>query len=262
MSLATVTSLLFVPGHRPDRFAKAADAGAGTIILDLEDAVAPQDKDTAREHVAAWLANGGGGIVRINAPGTPWYADDLRAVAGHPVMLPKTETPEQVAALGADAGVIPLIETAAGILNAARILNAPGVVRAAFGSIDLSAGLGVHPDDTTALLFSRAQLVLASAAAGVGGPVDGVTTDVTDEERLAADARHGAALGFTGKMCIHPRQLAVVHDVFRPSDDELAWARRVVAAFSGAGAGTLDGKMIDKPVVDRARAMLARVGEA
>jgi citrate lyase subunit beta/citryl-CoA lyase len=266
MSLATVTSLLFVPGHRPDRFAKAADAGAGAIILDLEDAVAPEDKDTAREHVAAWLATGGGGVVRINAPGTPWYADDLEAVAGHPVMLPKTETPEQVAevaaALGADPAVIPLIETAAGILNAARILTAPGVVRAAFGSIDLSAGLGVHPDDTTALLFARSQLVLASAAAGVGGPVDGVTTDVTDEERLAADARHGAALGFTGKMCIHPRQLAVVHEVFRPTDAELTWARRVVEAFSGAGAGTLDGKMIDKPVVDRARRLLARVGEA
>jgi citrate lyase subunit beta/citryl-CoA lyase len=263
MSLATVTSLLFVPGHRPDRFAKAADAGAGAIILDLEDAVAPADKDTAREHVAAWLADGGGGIVRINAPGTPWYADDLKAVAGHPVMLPKAEAPEQVAEVAGTAnGVLPLIETAAGILNAAQILATVGVVRAAFGSIDLSAGLGVHPDDTTALLFARAQMVLASAAAGVAGPVDGVTTDVTDEERLVADARHGAALGFTGKMCIHPRQLAAVHDVFRPSDEELAWARRVVEAFSGAGAGTLDGKMIDKPVVDRARRLLARAAEA
>jgi len=266
VDLATVTSLLFVPGHRPDRFAKAADAGAGAIILDLEDAVAPQDKDTAREHVVAWLAGGGRGIVRINAPGTPWYAEDLKAVAGHPVMLPKAETADQVAevaaALGTNPAVLPLIETAAGILAAAQILTAPGVVRAAFGSIDLSAGLGVHPDDTTALLFSRSQLVLASAAAGVAGPVDGVTTDVKDSRRLADDAAHSAALGFTGKMCIHPNQLATVHQIYRPTDDELAWARRVVQAFSGAGAGTLDGKMIDKPVVDRARRILARVGEA
>jgi citrate lyase subunit beta/citryl-CoA lyase len=263
--LATITSLLFVPGDRPDRFAKAADAGAGAIILDLEDAVAPPDKDTAREHVAAWLAAGGSAVVRINAPGTPWYADDLKVVAGHPVMLPKAETAAQVAevaaALGEHPAVLPLIETAAGILAAAQILAAPGVVRAAFGSIDMSAGLGVHPDDTTALLFSRAQLVLASAAAGVAPPVDGVTTDVTDDERLVSDARHGAALGFTGKMCIHPRQLAVVHEVFRPTDEELAKARRVVEAFSGAGVSTLDGKMIDKPVVDRARRLLARVGE-
>lgn len=263
--LATATSLLFVPGHRPDRFAKAAAAGAGAIILDLEDAVAPEDKDAAREHVAAWLADDGRGIVRINAPGTAWYAEDLKAVAGHPVMLPKAETADQVAAvaaaLGRDPAVLPLIETAAGILAAAQILAATGVVRAAFGSIDLSVGLGVDPQDRTALLFARSQLVLASAAAGVAGPVDGVTTDVTDDTRLADDARHGAALGFTGKLCIHPRQLAVVHEAFRPSDDELCWARRVVEAFSNAGVSTLDGKMIDKPVVDRARRMLARVGE-
>jgi citrate lyase subunit beta / citryl-CoA lyase len=258
--LASVTSLLFVPGHRPDRFAKAAAAGAGAIVLDLEDAVAPADKDSARAHVTAWLADGGAGIVRINPPGTPWYAADLKAVAGHPVMLPKAETAEQVAGLGS-AAVLPLIESAAGMLAAAQILAAPGVVRAAFGSIDLSVGLGVDPDDPTALLFARSQLVLASAAAGVAGPVDGVTTDVTDDERLAADARRAAALGFTGKLCIHPRQLAAVHAAFRPSDDELGWARRVVEAFADAGVATLDGKMIDKPVVDRARRMLARVGE-
>jgi citrate lyase subunit beta/citryl-CoA lyase len=261
MSLATVTSLLFVPGHRPDRFAKAADAGAGAIILDLEDAVAPQDKDTAREHVVAWLAAGGGGVVRINAPGTPWYTEDLKAVTGHPVMLPKAETAAQVAEVAAAAaGVLPLIETAAGILNATQILAAPHVIRAAFGSIDLSAGLGVHPEDPMALMFARAQLVLASAAAGVAGPVDGVTTDVKDSTRLAEDTAHGAALGFTAKMCIHPNQLSVVHQIFRPTDDEIAWARRVVEAFSGAGAGTLDGKMIDKPVVDRAQRILDRIG--
>ncbi|HEX3610596.1 MAG TPA: CoA ester lyase [Sporichthyaceae bacterium] len=260
--LASVTSLLFVPGHRPDRFAKAADSGAGAIILDLEDAVAPEAKVEAREHVAKWLAGGGGGIVRINAPGTPWHDDDLAAVAGHPVMLPKAESAEQVAtvvaALGTDAAVLPLVETAAGVLAADEFLALRGVVRAAFGSIDLSAQLGVDPNDYQAFLFARSRLVLASAAAGVAGPVDGVTTDVTDDDRLAADAAHGAGLGFTGKMCIHPRQLQVVHTAFDPTAEELEWARRVVQAAGDGAVTTLDGKMVDKPVVDRARRTLSR----
>src|SRR6202012_981355 len=149
--LASALSLLFVPGHRPDRFAKAAESGAGAIILDLEAGVAPDAKVEARQHVAEWLAAGGGGIVRINPPGTPWYNADLAAVAGSPVMLPKAETAAQVAAvvdtLGAGAQVLPLIEPAAGVLAADQVLAVPGVVRAAFGSIDLSAQLGIDPND-------------------------------------------------------------------------------------------------------------------
>jgi citrate lyase subunit beta/citryl-CoA lyase len=260
--LASAISLLFVPGHRPDRFAKAAESGAGAIILDLEDAVAPDAKVQARHHVAEWLANGGGGIVRINPPGTPWYADDLAAVAGAAVMLPKAETAAQVAAvvdaLGTGAQVLPLIETAAGVLAADQVLAVPGVVRAAFGSIDLSAQLGIDPNDHQAFLFARSRLVLAGAAAGAAGPVDGVTTDVTDDQRLDADSRRGAALGFTGKLCIHPRQLPTVHNAFGPTAEELDWATRVVAAAGDGAVTTLDGKMIDKPVVDRARRMLSR----
>lgn len=260
--LASVTSLLFVPGHRPDRFAKAAAAGAGAIILDLEDAVAPGDKEAARAHVVEWLAGGGAGIVRINPPGTPWHADDVVAVSGAPVMLPKAETADHVAdvaaALGPDPQIIPLIETAAGVLGAVAVLEAPGVVRAAFGSIDLSAQLGIDPNDLQACLFARSQLVLASAAAGVAGPIDSVTVDVADDARLEADTRHGASLGFTAKMCIHPRQLEVVHTAFRPTEEELIWARRVLEAAGDGAVTTLDGKMIDKPVVDRARRTLAR----
>jgi citrate lyase subunit beta / citryl-CoA lyase len=262
--LAAAISLMFVPGHRPDRFAKAADAGPGAVILDLEDAVAPGEKDAARTHISEWLAADGRGIVRINPPGTPWYEQDLAAVIGHPVMLPKAETPDQVAAvvtaLGAGARVLPLIETATGVLAAERILAVPGVVRAAFGSIDLSAQLGIDPNDRQALLFTRSRLVLASAAAGVAGPVDGVTTDINDDERLFADARDGAALGFTGKMCIHPRQLPLVHAAFAPTDEEISWATRVVSAAGDGRVTTLDGKMIDKPVVDRARRLLHRAG--
>lgn len=267
--LTAATSLLFVPGHRPDRFAKAAAAGAGAIILDLEDAVAPEAKVEARDHVTAWLsgpeAAGVACIVRVNPPGTEWHADDVKAVAaigGVAVMLPKAESGEAVAAvaaaLGADAAVLPLIETATGVLAAQEVLEARGVVRAAFGSIDLSAQLGIEPTDATAFLFTRCRLVLASAAAGVAPPVDGVVTDVTDDDALETEARHAAALGFTGKMCIHPRQLETVHAVFRPGEEELAWARRVVEAAGDGAVTTLDGKMIDKPVVDRARRLLER----
>lgn len=268
-ALAAATSLLFVPGHRPDRFAKAAAAGAGAIILDLEDAVAPDAKDEAREHVVAWLAKEGEdlAVVRINAPGTPWYNDDVDAIAaltGTPVMLPKAESHDDVyeliAALGEFGAVLPLIETAAGVLGAREILSVPGVLRPAFGSIDLSAQLGIDPTDAQAMLFARSRLVVAAAAAGVAGPVDGVNTDITDDGALARDALHAASLGFTGKMCIHPRQLGAVHTAFSPTADEIAWAQKVLAAAAaGDGAVTvLDGKMIDKPVVDRARRILAR----
>jgi citrate lyase subunit beta/citryl-CoA lyase len=266
-ALAAATSLLFVPGHRPDRFAKAAAAGAGAIILDLEDAVAPEAKDEAREHVVAWLTKERDGlaVVRINAPGTPWYDDDLEAVAsvdGTPVMLPKAETHDDVytlvAALGEFAAVLPLIETAAGVLGAREILSVPGVLRPAFGSIDLSTQLGIDPTDQQAMLFARSRLALAAAAAGVAGPLDGVNTDITDDAALARDSRHAAGLGFTGKMCIHPRQLEAVHTAFSPSEDEVAWARKVLDAAGDGAVTVLDGKMIDKPVVDRARRILAR----
>ena len=267
MTLADATSLLFVPGHRPDRFAKAAGAGAGAVILDLEDAVAPDAKDEARAHVRAWLAAEPAGpesVVRINPPGTAWYDADVAALAGTSavVMLPKAETPDAVAALvaalGPGATVLPLIETADGVLNARSVLAVPGVLRAAFGSIDLSAQLGVDPTDTTALLAARSALVLASAGAGVAPPVDGVSTDIGDDAALAADARHAAALGFTAKLCIHPRQLPTVHAAFAPTADELAWARRVLDAAGDGAVTVLDGKMVDKPVVDRARRILAR----
>jgi citrate lyase subunit beta/citryl-CoA lyase len=266
-ALAAATSMLFVPGHRPDRFAKAAAAGAGAIILDLEDAVAPDAKDEAREHVVAWLAKEPEGlaVVRINAPGTPWYDDDVDAIGGltgTPVMLPKAETHDDVyeliAVLGEFGVVLPLIETAAGVLGAREILSVPGVLRPAFGSIDLSAQLGVDPTDNQALLFARSRLVLAAAAAGVAGPLDGVNTDINDEAALTRDSRHAAGLGFTGKMCIHPRQLDGVRAAFSPTEEELAWARRVLDAAGDGAVTVLDGKMIDKPVVDRARRILAR----
>ncbi|WP_326773313.1 HpcH/HpaI aldolase/citrate lyase family protein [Streptomyces sp. NBC_01445] len=254
--LAAARTLLFVPGHRPDRFEKAAAAGADAVIVDLEDAVAPDGKDAARRHAADWLARGGDAVVRINAPGTAWWDADLDLVTafGCPVMLPKAEDPEVIARIAEVCAVIPLVETAAGIERALDVCCAPGVVRAAFGSVDLATELGVRHDDTLALAYGRSRLVMACAAAGVAPPLDGVTTALDDADALAQDLQHARRLGFGGKLCIHPKQLPAVSAGFAPTDEELAWARKVLAA--GDAVSAVDGVMVDRPVQEQARRLL------
>lgn len=264
--IAAARSLLFVPGDRPDRYAKAHASGADLVIVDLEDAVAPADKDAARAHVAAWLAAGHRPVVRINAPGTPWAEADLAVAAEHgcPVMVPKSQDPAALSELAArTAGrcpLIALIETARGVLRAHEVAGVQGVVRLAFGNVDLAADLGVAHDDHLALTHARSQVVLASAAAGLCPPLDGVTTAVRDADALDADVAHGRRLGFAGKLCVHPAQLAAVAAGFAPSESELAWARSVLAA--GDAVTTVDGRMVDKPVLDRARRLLSQAGRA
>ncbi|TVT50433.1 CoA ester lyase [Amycolatopsis rhizosphaerae] len=255
-ALAQLVTVLFVPGHRPERFGKAAASGAGAVILDLEDAVAEADKEKARAAVASWLSAGGEAVVRINPPGTPWYEDDLEVARAHrcPVMLPKAEDPRAIAALGLP--VIPLVETASGIEDATAVCRAGNVVRVAFGSVDLATELGVRHDDTLALAFARSRLVIASAAAGLAPPLDGVTTDLTGTAVLEADVEHARRLGFGGKLCVHPKQIDVVARGFAPTDAELDWARRVVGAADSVS--TVDGQMVDLPVLERARRLLAR----
>ncbi|MGD6749015.1 HpcH/HpaI aldolase/citrate lyase family protein [Streptomyces sp. BH105] len=264
--ITAARSLLFVPGDRPDRYAKAHASGADLVIIDLEDAVAPAGKDEARTHVAAWLAAGHRPVVRINAPGTPWAEADLAVAAeyGCPVMVPKSEDPAALSGLAArTAGrcpLIALIETARGVLRAHDVAEAPGVVRLAFGNVDLAAGLGVAHDDHLALTHARSQVVLASAAAGLCPPLDGVTTAVRDTDALTADVTHGRRLGFAGKLCVHPAQLGPVAAGFAPTESELGWARSVLAA--GDAVTTVDGQMVDKPVLDRARRLLAQADRA
>ncbi len=260
-------ALLFVPGSRADRFDKALAAGASAVIIDLEDAVAPPDKDAARAALAAWLRPDHAVIVRINSADTPWFNDDL-ALCGAPgvagVMLPKAEQAEtlaQVAAAGAR-GLLPLVETAAGIANLAALARAPGVWRLAFGSIDLQVDLGLKDATEDELLPFRLQLVLASRLAGIGAPVDGVSTAIGDAGRLAQDVARARRLGFGGKLCIHPKQVALVQAGMAPSAAERAWARRVTdaAAAAGGAAVAVDGKMVDKPVLLRAAAILGEAG--
>ncbi|WP_433464136.1 HpcH/HpaI aldolase/citrate lyase family protein [Spirillospora sp. CA-128828] len=262
-------TLLFVPGDRPERFAKAHEAAPGLVVLDLEDAVPAAHKTDARAQVAEWLAAGHTCAVRINPPGTPWHDEDVRAIAGHgcAVVVPKAE---DVAALRAIAArlaapccLIALIETARGVLGARHLASLPGVERLAFGSFDLAAQLGVSPDDRDALAASRGALVLASAAAGIAPPVDGVTGSVGDPDRVRDDVRYSRRLGLTGKLCVHPRQLPAADEALRPTGDELRWARSVTQAAAAGGVVVLAGQMVDRPVVERAQRILrtARSGE-
>lgn len=267
MSTLTIRSYLFVPGSRPDRFAKALGAGAGAVIVDLEDAVAPSDKDTARAALAAWLSPERPVFVRVNAVDTPWFAADC-ALAAHPgvgaVLLPKAEGPEPILALTAKRRlpVYPMIETAAGLDRIGRIAGTEGVSRLMFGSIDFQADLGMRAEEDELAPF-RLQLVLASRLAGIGAPVDGVSTAIDDADALRCDALRARRLGYSGKLCIHPRQVEPVNSAFAPGASEVAWARKVVEAIEGSGgaAVAVDGKMVDRPVEIRARAILRDAGQ-
>lgn len=252
---------LFVPASRPDRFAKAAASGADAVILDLEDAVGADDKDAARASLDTGFTDLPV-IVRINAKGTPWHEADVATVAGLPVaavILPKAEdvlTCDEIATITGKP-VIALIESARGLANARAIAAAPGVVRLAFGSIDFCADLGCeHLRDV--LLPARTELVLASRLAGIAAPIDGVTVQLDDARLTQEDAAHARALGMTGKLCIHPRQVGLVRDAFTPTPSEVDWAHRVLAA--GDGAVAVDGAMVDEPVRIRARMILSHAG--
>ncbi len=261
-------SLLFVPGDRPERFGKALATGADLVVIDLEDAVLPEAKAAARDHIANWLAEEGTAkiAVRINGTDTGWNSDDLALVVSSPriaaVMLPKAEkktTVEAVASrLQRGQQLIALVETPGGYVDRLEIARARGVSRIAFGSVDFCAetGIGTMGDELNPI---RTELVIACAAAGLPAPIEGVTLQVKDPEILAQDVARARRLGFGGKLCIHPSQVVAVNDGFSPSSEELDWARRVLDAASVQGAVVVDGKLVDKPVINRARQLLAAV---
>ncbi|MBN3814001.1 CoA ester lyase [Paraburkholderia sp. Ac-20347] len=258
-------SFLFVPGSRPERFERALESGADAVIIDLEDAVEPAAKDAARENIANWVSRRHPVLVRINGRATPWFEADaklgaLDGVAG--IVLPKAEHGTDVSATVALARrrvpVFPLIESALGMWNAMDVARAPFVKRLMFGTLDFIAEMGM-PDDGEPLNHYRSQLALISRVAGIDAPVDGVTPDIQDLARIEADALNGKRLGFGAKLCIHPKQIDAVHRCYRPSEAELAWAARVAQAAGEAQAGaiTVDGKMVDRPVILRAQQLLA-----
>lgn len=271
-SLAAARTLLFVPGNRPERFAKARASGADAIVLDLEDAVPGPDKAAARLAIArAWPGLDGEVpvVVRINAPATEAGREDLRWLArlGRPaVMVPKAEAARDLALVRAalpGSPLLPLVESAAGFLALPRIARADGVLRLAIGHIDFVADTGLRcSDDERELDALRFAVAMHSRARNLAPAIDGVTVALDDEARLRQDARRTLAFGFGGKLCIHPRQVDVVHQVFAPSAGELDWARRVIDVdrLAGGAAVRVDGRMVDRPVVIQAHRTLARAG--
>ncbi|QEE62495.1 CoA ester lyase [Salinibacterium sp. dk2585] len=263
MELGRARSFLFVPGDRPGRFSKAAAAGADMVVLDLEDAVAADNKRAAREHVGEWLSAEGRGVVRVRAADVPGHRGDVDSLVGLPglqgVMLAKAESPESVADVAERTGVpvIPLVESAAGLACSEQMARARGSARLAFGHLDMAADIGSAPDREP-MLHARSTLVFASRLGGLPGPIDGVTTVLDSPEAVTSDVRYAHSLGMTGKLLIHPNQVEVSHAAMRPTAQELAWARSVTATLGGGGVARVDDVMVDAPVLARAEAILAR----
>ena len=260
---------LFVPGTRPERFGKALSSGADAVILDLEDAVAADDKAAARDAVASWFRNASPAdrartVVRINDAQSGWYADDLvalREAGAACVLLPKAESGEQIAgtkALLPGAQVLALIESARGVARVDAVAAA-GASRLVFGTLDFALDLDIDiTDDASGLAYAASRIAIAARVAGLPTPVAGVTPQLDDPARLVADFTSARRLGFGAKLCIHPSQVAPLHAALRPSADALDWARRVLAADAASpGAARLDGRMVDRPVVLQAQRTLS-----
>jgi len=273
--LGFCSNFLFVPGTRPERFAKALDSGAGGVIIDLEDAVAPEEKETARNAVrAAWPSFTAEQkkrlVIRSNSPGSKFYSADLilaQELAVACLLIPKSESMDEMngaALVLPNTALIPMIETAVGLDHLREIANANQVIRLALGNLDLQADLGMVCDpQETELQMARYQIVLASRVAQIAPPVDGVTPSTDDVARIQDDAERAKRMGFGGKLCIHPKQVGIVKAAFMPSEEELAWAHRVIEAdkASKGGAVKLDGRMIDRPVVLLAQRTIAIAGK-
>jgi citrate lyase subunit beta/citryl-CoA lyase len=264
---------LFVPGNRPERFAKALGSGADRVVLDLEDAVALSAKGEARDAIAGWSAQASDAdrariVVRINDAQADAFAEDLRllrAARVESVMLPKAESAAQVHAVRAalrQAQVLALIESALGVANVKQVAGADGVARLVFGTLDYALDLDLDiAESPDGLAHAASVLAIASRVAGLSAPVAGVTPQLDDEQHLLGDLAWSRRHGFGAKLCIHPRQVAPIHAALTPSAEAVDLARSVLAAEAASpGAAQLDGRMIDRPVVLQAERTLRRAG--
>ena len=256
-------SLLFLPASNPRAVEKARELEADMIFLDLEDAVKPEEKETARAAAVAAAAEGFGDrpvAIRVNKLGDPWHEADLQAVASSAAdyaILPKVQNAAEMEAVAARAGkpVLAMIETAAGVLDAHRI--APFTAGLIAGTNDLSADLGLPPGSgRPGLTHSLQAVVLAARAAGVAA-FDGVYNRLEDAAGLEAECTEGRAFGYDGKTLIHPNQIEAANRIFGPSADEVEGALRLIAAATG-GAERFEGRMIEAMHVEEARRLLAR----
>lgn len=277
-------SLLYSPGDNRGMLENAVETAADTVIFDLEDAVAPASKEAARRTVQSTLDALDDPVPNVAVRVNPYDRsgpEDVDAVVGDvatppdSVLLPKVDDADpvealhdQLAELGeADVGVVPLIETAAGVLSADDIAAAPGVTAVAYGDQDFTADVGATvTDDKTESLYARQRTVVAAAAAGIDA-FDTVHTDIEDREGLREQTEFVVELGFDGKLAIHPDQIPVINEAFTPASDDIEWAEKVLAgqeraSEADAGVFTVDGQMIDPPLVERARTIVRRAEAA
>jgi len=274
-STEPLRSLLFCPASDQRKLAKALDSAASLAVADLEDAIAPAEKGTARQRLAELAGAdpraGDRLAIRINELGSPYAEEDLamaREVRPAAIVVPKAaaETLAEIASPSLPP-LIAIVETAQGLQECHAITAVSGVKALLLGGVDLTLSLRLGGrEDGLDLLFARSRLVVDSAAAGLDPPLDGVFTSVRDLDGLRAEASLARSLGFGGKACIHPSHIETIHEAFQPSQQEVEWARQVVDAFDAAaanGTGTLqvDGEMIDLPVAERARKVLAEIGQ-
>lgn len=269
-------SMLFTPATRVDRAARIARTAADVTVVDLEDAVAEADKERARaaawELVAAVAAEAPDldVFVRVNTLDSPWFADDVAGAAAagvRGIVVPKAEGVDGVlavrAACAGDVTVVAGIETAAGVQRVEAILDAGAFDGCYFGAEDFVADMGgVRTPEGAEVLYARSKVVLAARVAGVHA-LDQVVVSVRDDDAFRRDAEAAKALGYPGKLCLHPDQVRLAHEVFTPSPDEVARARRLLDAFAAAGGDSggvvlFEGEMVDGPAVKRARDVLAR----
>ncbi len=284
-------SLFFVPGAEPRKLEKSRGIDADTLLLDLEDSVSIPEKDRAREQVAAFLREGDFGgsepAVRVNPPGTPFFEEDLEAAVASgaaAIMLPKSEgaaalreVERLVSKLEESSGarreellrVLALVESAAGIAGVTALAAAsPRIDSLCFGHADFSRDMGLAGSDASqgVVFHARCALAIAARAGGVA-PVDTVYLDVRDEAGFRRDAELGLGLGFEGKLCIHPGQVGIANEVHTPGGEQIEYARRVLEASrqaeaEGRGVFTVDGKMVDAPVVAAQQAVIDKARRA
>lgn len=264
-------SFLFVPGNRSDRFDKALSTCADYIILDLEDAISPKEKAKARDLIDNWFNKQNRVInellIRVNGIDTSWYDDDIRLIKSLPIkglVIPKVEKSEVINsasdALGEDKILVALLETVTGIINIRELASHKKISCIAFGGADFRVDSGIEGDERE-LDYIRTKIVLESQYAGLYRPIYSVTEDINNQARLESDVVTAKQFGFGGKLCIHPDQIDIVNKGFMPNASDIAWANNVISKINLAGndAVAIDGKLIDKPIIERAKHILNSV---
>lgn len=270
-------SYLFVPGNQYDRIGKAIHSKADAVIIDLEDSIAKSEKANARECVENYLEQSTLNLknvyLRVNDINSSFWEKDVELVAKYPslgVMLPKAESAEDIhlvnKILSTEQKIIPLIETAKGIMFASQIANSTkNVIRLAFGAVDYCLDLGISiTQNEHELIYPRSSLVIASKAAGIGSPIDTVFVNIVDDDGLIEETKLAIQLGLFAKLCIHPEQVILVNQLFFPPENDIQWAQEVVAVFereesNGKAAIELNGTMIDYPVYKQALSIMDRI---